>query len=234
MAWPTTTVAWQTFIRDWLDADDKVAVPDSAIATFLDMATDSLNADVDSLATEAAPVDYVCTGSEVWPMDISALGIDDYNRMILVNAEGGPSMDAKAINEMVNLIATNTSPTTHPLAYAVQANQLYVWPIPSQGTVLQIRYTKKVPYLSSTVNSNIYTQNHQSAFLYAALIAAEPYIAEDERLPTWKELYNGQISTINLTAKQARMGSTPLTREFSVYGGPVRRNVTPSGILVGG
>lgn len=234
MAWPTTTVAWRDFIRKWLDVDDSMAVTNEALETFLDMATDSLNADVDSLATEAAPVDYACTGSEVWPLDISALGINDYNRMILVNAEGGPSMDAKAINEMVNLIATNTPPTTYPVAYAVQANQLYVWPAPSAGTVLQIRYSKKVPYLSATVNSNIYTLNHQSAFLYAALIAAEPYIAEDERLDTWKALYNGQISTINLTAKQARMGSTPLTREFSVYGVPGRTNVTPSGILVGG
>lgn len=234
MAWPTTTAEWRNKLRDWLDVDDTTAVPNAAIDTFLDMAVDSLNADVDSLATEAAPVNYVCTGSEVWPLDISALGISDYNRMILVNAEGGPAMDAKAINEMVDLIATNTSPTSKPVAYAVQANQLYLWPTPGQGTIIQIRYTKKVPYLSDTVNSNIYTLNHQSAFLYAALIAAEPYIAEDERLGVWKALYVGQIETINLTAKQARMGSTPLKREISVYGSPGRTNVTPSGILVGG
>lgn len=234
MAWPTTTAEWRDKLRDWLDMDDTTAVPNAAIDTFLDMAVDSLNADVDSLATEAAPVDYVCTGNEAWPMDISALGIDDYNRMILVNAAGGPSMAAKAINEMIDLIATNTSPSSFPVAYAVQASQLYVWPTPGAGVTLQIRYTKKVPYLSNSVNSNIYTLNHQSAFLYAALIAAEPYIAEDERLGTWKALYVGQIETINLTAKQARMGSTPLVREVNVYGGPSRRNITPSGIMVGG
>jgi hypothetical protein len=198
------------------------------------MAVDSLNADVDSLATEAPPVDYACTGLEVWPLDISALGISDYNRMILVNAEGGPAMDAKAINEMVDLIASNASPASKPVAYAIQASQLYVWPVPSQGTTLQIRYSKKVPYLSDVVDSNIYTLNHQTAFLYAALIAAEPYIAEDERLPTWKGLYVGQIDTINLTAKQARMGSTPLKREINVYGGPTRSDVTRTGILLGG
>lgn len=234
MAWPTTTAEWQDLIRDWLDVDDAVAVPDAAIATFLDMAVDSLNADVDSLATEAAPIDYTCTGTETWPLDISALGINDYNRMILVNVENGPAMEAKAINEMVNLIATNAAPSSKPVAYAVQANQLYVWPVPTTGSVLQVRYSKKVPYLSATVNSNIYTLNHQSAFLYAALIAAEPYIAEDERLNTWRGLYVGQIETINLTAKQARMGSSPLVREFNVYGGPQRTNVTRSGILIGG
>ena len=233
MAWPVTTAGWRDKVRDWLDVDDTLAVPDVALDTCLDMAVDNLNADVDSLYAEAPPVDYTCTGLELWPMDITALGVQDYNRMILVNAEGGPAMDAKAINEMVNLISTNTSPSSKPAAYAVQANQLYVWPQPSTGTVIQIRYSKKVPYLSNLVNTNVYTVNHASAFLYAALIAAEPYIAEDERLGTWKALYDGQISTINLTAKQARMGSTPLVREFYVYGTPTRSNVTPSGILLG-
>ena len=194
MAWPTTTQGWIDLIRDWLDVDDTLAVPNAALATCLDMAVDNLNADVDSLYAEALPVAYVCTGSEIWPMDITALGIPDYNRMILVNAEGGPAMDTKAISEMINLIASNVSPSSKPVAYAIQA----------------------------------------SAFLYAALIAAEPYIAEDERLGVWKTLYDGQISTINLTAKQARMGSSPLVREINVYGGPSRRNVTPSGILIGG
>lgn len=234
MAWPTTTVAWQAFIRDWLDVDDAVAVPDAAIATFLDMATDSLNADVDSLATESGPFEYTCTGSEAWPMEFMLLGITDYNRMILVNSVDGPAMEAKAINEMIDLIATNAPPTGKPAAYAVHANQLYIWPTPSAGTVLQIRYSMKVHYLSDTVNYNIYTESHPTAFLYAALIAAEPYIAEDERLPTWKALYNGQVETINLTAKQARMGSSPLLRDFNVYGGPRRTNVTRSGILIGG
>jgi len=234
MAWPTTTAEWRDKIRDWLDVDDTLAVPNAALDTCLDMAVDNLNADVDSLYAEAPPINYTCTGLELWPLDITALGIADYNRMILVNAEGGPAMDAKSISEMVNLISTNTSPSSKPTDYAVQANQLYVWPAPGAGTVLQIRYSKKIPYLSASVNSNVYTVSHPSAFLYAALIAAEPYIAEDERLGTWKSLYDGQISTINLTAKQARMGSTPLTREFFVYGMPSRTNVTPSGILVGG
>lgn len=234
MAWPTTTAGWRDLIRDWIDADDKLAVPDAALGTCLDMAVDNLNADVDSLYAEAAPVSYSCTGDEVWPSDITALGVTDYNRMILVNAEGGPAMDTKAINEMINLIATNMTPVSAPVAYAVQASQLYIWPRPSTGTVIQIRYSKKVPYLTDDINSNVFTEHHQSAFLYAALIAAEPYIAEDERLDTWKKLYEGQIQTINLTGKQARMGSSPLVREINVYGGPSRRNVTPSGILIGG
>lgn len=234
MAWPVTTSGWIDLVRDWLDVDDTLAVPNAALATCLDMAVDNLNADVDSLYAEAPPVAYVCTGTETWPMDITALGIPDYNRMILVNAEGGPAMDTKAISEMINLIASNAPPTSKPVAYAVQASQMYVWPVPSTGTKLEIRYSKKMPYLSDTVDANVFTENHQSAFLYAALIAAEPYIAEDERLGTWKTLYDGQINTINLTAKQARMGSSPLVREFNVYGGPVRSNVTPSGILMGG
>jgi len=225
MAWPTTTAGWQDLIREWLDIDDEVAVPDAALATFLDMAVDSLNVDIESLAAEAPPVGYVCTGTEVWPMDITALGIDDYNRMILVNAEGGPAMEAKAINEMIDLIATNTTPVAAPVAYAVQASQLYIWPLPVKDTVIQIRYSRKIEYLSPTVNSNVYTLNHQSAFLYAALIAAEPYIAEDERLDVWRTLYGGQVETINLVAKKARMGSSPLLREFSVYGGRTSTNL---------
>jgi len=234
MGWPTTHAKWRDLVRSWLDIDDSVAVTDDAINTFLDMATDSLNADVDSLATESGPFDYVCTGNEAWPVEFLQLGIDDYNRMILVNAVGGPAMEAKAINEMIDLIATNASPSGKPTAYAVHANQLYIWPRPSTDTVLQIRYSMKVKYLDSTFNENIYTASHPSAFLYAALIAAEPYIAEDERLGTWKALYAGQIETINLTAKQARMGSTPLLRDFNVYGHPSRTNVTRSGILIGG
>lgn len=234
MAWPTTTAGWQQHLRKWIDVNSEVAVSNEMLATFLDMATDSLNADVNSLFAEAEPVDYVCTGNEYWPMSFEDLGITDYNRMILVNAEGGPSMDAKAINEIIDLIAGGNGVVTYPVAYAVQASKLYVWPRPAKDTVIQIRYSKLVPYLTDTVNSNVYTLHHQSAFLYAALIAAEPYIAEDERLETWKRLYSGQIETINLTAKQARMGSSPLVRDFNVNGGSYSASRYYTGAVGGG
>lgn len=219
MAWPTTAADWVLKIREWIDTDDTTAVPDSALFTCLDMAVDALNADVESLYAESIPVSYVVTGLEAWPLAISALGIADYNKMCNINPVGGKSMAAKALNEIIDLTSLNTSPSAAPLAYAVSASQLYVWPIPTTDTTLQVIYYKKIPYLAAgLVESNVYTVNHPTAFLYAALIAATPYIAEDERLSTWKDLYDGQVAVINLNAKKARMGSSPLVRDFNVYG----------------
>lgn len=218
MAWPTTAADWVLKIREWIDTDDTTAVPDSALYTCLDMAVDALNADVESLFAEGV-VSYTVTGLETWPMPIASLGITDYNKMSNINPVGGKSMAAKAINELIDLTSLNTSPSAEPVAYAISGNQLYVWPIPSTGTVLQIIYYKKIPYLASgSVESNVFTVSHPTAFLYAALVSATPYIAEDERLQTWKDLYDGQVAAINLTAKKARMGSSPLVRDFNVYG----------------
>ena len=73
-----------------------------------------------------------------------------------------------------------------------------------------------VPALSASIASNIFSEKHPDALLYAALIEATPYIGEDERLDIWSTMYGGIRESISVTADRANKGSTPLKRELRV------------------
>jgi len=209
MSWPTSYAGWIARLKDWLVVVD---LPDSAFGYCLDSANQRLNRDLNSQWMEST-FSHTIVDSD--PIDIEAV-IPDFNRIRLVSLQNAFPLKVKALNEFKNEVAENPSGADDPSIYTINAMKLYIWSPPAINKVVDIDYYINVPPLSETVDSNIFTEKHPDAYLYAALLEATPLIAEDERLQTWTTFYNNIREAINVTADRANKGSTPLQRQLKV------------------
>lgn len=68
---------------------------------------------------------------------------------------------------------------------------------PDDSYTLEMVYYKSFTPLSSTSTTNALLTRSPGAYLYAALIEAEPFGFNDERLPLWNGMYNETRDRLN-------------------------------------
>ena len=95
------------------------------------------------------------------------------------------------------------------------SNQLEVLRSPDATYTSSIVYYTRIPALTDSATSNWLLTNHPDIYLFGALVEAEPYLKNDERMPLWiarlaqaltdlrlqgeRELYSG--SSISMRAR---------------------------------
>lgn len=219
MAYPTDYAGWIELVKDFLDIDD---LSDDRIQTFLSLGQTRLNRELNSQWMEAEAPLTVATFGVAIPIMTS---IPDFNRILLVTPNtGSEPLDVVAYNEYKKLVALNSAGAAPPINYAIQNQLLYVYPYPGVGDIFNISYYMMVPELSLAISTNIFTDHHPDALLYASCLEGARFIVEDERIPIWNNAYNLALDTSNNVAKNAKMGSTPLKRQINLY----RQNVRMS------
>lgn len=71
-------------------------------------------------------------------------------------------------------------------------------PTPVANQAWQIMYYEQPPYLEDAVQTNWLTDYAPQALLYGALVQAEPFLKNDERLGTWQALYSSAVGDLNV------------------------------------
>ena len=74
-----------------------------------------------------------------------------------------------------------------------------------------IYYAKPTP-LSLTSQTNTVLTNHPSLYLYGALLEAEPFLDNDERIPVWKAGYDLALASANMSDRKSRHVGTLVQR----------------------
>jgi hypothetical protein len=103
-----------------------------------------------------------------------------------------------------------------PLYYTVVGNQLEFIPTPDTEYQGELTYYAKIPALSDANTSNWLLAYAPDLYLYGALIEAEPYLKNDERVAVWGELYLRVVADIEVADERASVASTPLVRARSL------------------
>ena len=80
-------------------------------------------------------------------------------------------------------------------------------------TAEMIYYGSFLP-LSDSCTSNALLVRAPDAYLYGALVASAPFLASDERLQVWEQLYGTARDGLLLSDRQSRFG-TPLVSRLS-------------------
>lgn len=215
MAFPTTFAGWITYLRDWCGADE---YSDGQIGSFLDLAQLRLNREMESYGMEAVVSIPLAAPT---PVDLTAT-VPDFRKVRLVVIQGFPPLDVASLVEIQQLIqeaAASGAASTTPEKYCIDAGKLFIYPVQSTGTI-DFYYYKDVPFISSTgpVNSNVFTLEYPDALLYASLLAAAPYMKENEDVDIWSNAYLAALSTANDESNRIKKGSTPLVRKVNTYG----------------
>lgn len=94
-----------------------------------------------------------------------------------------------------------------PRVYTVEAENFLFGPVPN-GTDIICLYYQRPSALSSAVNA-IFTANPE-LYLYAALVAAEPYLKNDKRIPLWKLQFEEILSEVQAADDRDRAAGAPM------------------------
>lgn len=108
-----------------------------------------------------------------------------------------------------DLLAIPESHTGFPNYVAVIDNQFFFRPVPSSGTV-EIVYYQKIPALTSGNPTNWLMTKYPDLYLCAALVQAELYNWNDERLPLLKARVEEIMGQIAEAVKKERYGGRSL------------------------
>lgn len=106
--------------------------------------------------------------------------------------------------------------TGKPEVYAVSAGQLLLGPAPDDEYPLELTYWQEIPALSTDNESNWLLADHPDVYLYGALVMAEAYLWNDERLPLWKGAWDEALSELTGQGNKMRMSGAPLRLRPSV------------------
>lgn len=194
--------AWITGVRDWLDADH---LTDDQITGFINLAQARLNRELNAWEMEATSPRTVALGVITLPAD--------FNRIRQVSVAGVGTYDAVTKGDLVNLKAADDEKRR---VFAVDAGSILLWPTIADGTVVDVDYYVKVPAISVSVNTNLFTTYFSDLMLWASLIEGHIFIDEADRAQFYEAKYLAALNTTNLNPKRVKMGSTPLRRAVRI------------------
>jgi len=97
-----------------------------------------------------------------------------------------------------------------PAFYAREASNFIFGPFPNSDYAVKGVYYKKLTALSGSNLTNFITDDIPGALLFGALVEAEPFIQNDERLPVWETKYNQIISQAQAQDDDEALSGSPL------------------------
>lgn len=97
-----------------------------------------------------------------------------------------------------------------PQYYYIGAGQFEFYPTPTGTETLTIDYYARIPALSDTDTTNWLLTDHPDVYLYASLLHAAPYLADDARLPLFVQMYQSIIASLNGNSQREQWSGGPI------------------------
>jgi len=80
--------------------------------------------------------------------------------------------------------------------YTIVANEIQLGPIPGSVMTLEMLFYKKITSLSTTNPTEAMLTDNPDIYLYGALLEAEPFIMNDERVPLWMQGFQQAVDAL--------------------------------------
>lgn len=107
------------------------------------------------------------------------------------------------------------STTGQPQVYTFIGGEIQVAPSPDSSYTAEMDYYQKLDIASSV---NWVLTNAPDAYLYGSLLAAEPFLKNDKRIPTWERYFEKAIADLERADIRERWGGGSLA---------IRADITP-------
>jgi len=180
-------------IKNWLHRDDL----DARIPEFISLGESAIN--------RMLRVREMETKSTVTFSTVTAPLPAGYMEMIAFSDDLGVPLVAVSADEL------NSNIVGKPHYYRV-SSVIEFDRTPDTEYTFNLRYYKRLD-IENEVNAVLL--NHPDIYLYAALLSAEPYLKNDQRITTWKGLLDGLITDAHW---QAQRNKNTLKTDVSVIG----------------
>lgn len=111
-----------------------------------------------------------------------------------------------------------TEQYTQVVAYSLMNGAIELVPAPGNDVDIEMVYYGKITPLSSQVSTNWLLTKAPDVYLYGALMHAQPFLMDDQRMPVFAALYNARIEALNEESmKSTHSGSPLVARARRVY-----------------
>ena len=199
-------------VADWLDRSDLTArIPD-----FITLAEARISRDLRIRPMEVRSIMYTSSGQKYFNLP------GGYLQMRNIQLNTNPTQPLEYITpEMLDrLYGSNT--TGKPRAYTLIGDEIQLSPIPDAAYELEMAFYEKFTSLgdgtSGTVTTNYLTKNAPDVLLYGALMEAEPFIKNDERLAVWLNGYSNAVDKLQKADQKDRHSGSAM-RIRNIYSG---------------
>ena len=204
-------------VADWLDRSDLTArIPD-----FIALAEARINRELRIRPMEVRSTMYTTVDQQYFNLP------GGYIQMRNIQLNTNPTTPLEYITpEMLDRLYGSTT-TGKPRAYTLIGDEIQLAPIPDSAYQLEIAFYEKFTPLgdgsAGTVTSNWLTANAPDILLYGALMEAEPFIKNDERIPVWLNGYSNAINKLQQQDQRDRHSGSAM-RVRNIYSGVEGRN----------
>ncbi|MDI9409736.1 MAG: hypothetical protein QM523_10910 [Candidatus Pacebacteria bacterium] len=114
--------------------------------------------------------------------------------------------------ELVSLdqVLSQSGQTGMPRYGAIIGNRLRLAPTPDRAYPILFNYYRRLPTILDG-GSNSLLEQCPGLYLYGALLEAQPFIMQDERLAVWASLYAGLATALMESDHRNRFGGRPFS-----------------------
>ena len=199
-------------IADWLDRSDLTArIPD-----FIALAEARINRELRIRPMEVRSTMYATVDQQYFNLP------GGYIQMRNIQLNTNPTTPLEYITpEMLDRLYGSTT-TGKPRAYTLIGDEIQLAPIPDSAYQVEMAFYEKFTPLgdgsAGIVTSNWLTANAPDILLYGALMEAEPFIKNDERIPVWLNGYSNAINKLQQQDQRDRHSGSAM-RVRNIYSG---------------
>ena len=188
-------------IADFLNRDDLTTV----IPDFITMAEASINREIrhyemENRATAELSGQYLDRPSD-WMETIR----------FHVTGSGTTNLQLLSVAAMADKRQGAEDTVGHPKYYCHVERAFEVYPTADATYDVELYYYQKVPALSGSNATNWLLTDHPDVYLYGSLLHSAPYLAEDERVGVWAQLYSAAVKRVNESGEDAINSGSGLT-----------------------
>jgi len=197
-----TYTALKTSIADFLNRDDLTAV----IPDFITLAEAQINRDVRHWKMEARASGQQDAGDEY--IQIPSDWLETIR--LHITASGTSAVTLISRDSMADKRSSAEDVAGTPIYYTHADSQFQLYPTPSAETDFELLYYQKTTALSSSNADNWLLLDSPDVYLYGALLHSAPYLAEDERVAIWAQMYSAAVARLNEASELARYSGSGL------------------------
>jgi hypothetical protein len=205
----STYAELQASIASWLDRTDLT----DKIPEFIALAETRHRRDFKLRRMETRVTANTIADSEYYSLPEQYVAM----RNIQLNTDPKTSLEYLTPEQMDRIYAGSNK--GQPKAYSIIANNIQLRPLPDSVYQIEMLYFKYFTPLSDTNTTNDMLTYHPDAYLYGALVEAEPYLQNDKRIQTWAGFYDrAKKDIIDSNERDRHSGVAPTTRvDYGLY-----------------
>ena len=201
----------QTEIANWLDRTDLT----SQIPTFIELAEASFNRTIRAPDMITKNDSYSISGQyNTLPSDtleIIRIVVDVQPVIVL------EYLTPQDLSELRGELTGTGKPYYFTLVGG-SSNQLEVLRSPDQTYTSSIVYYTRIPALTDSATTNWLLTANPDIYLFGALVEAEPYLKNDERMPMWTNRLDKALTTLSLQGERELHSGSSLRMRAQVLG----------------